>query len=111
MIFGLAAELADPGDEGFVQEAALGEIVQERDERGFRRRQEVVLEAMEIVAVRVPERVAVVVPVDRNQRHAALDKPAGEEHALPVDIPPVAVAERVRFLGKIKRLAGGFRGQ
>ena len=52
-----------------------------------------VLQVVEVVAVGVPEVLAVVVPVDRHQRDARLDQASAEQEALAVDVPAVGVAE------------------
>ena len=44
--------------------------------------------------------------VDRDEAHAGLDQPAGQQAALAEAGPAVAVADRVRFLLEGERLAG-----
>ena len=60
----LAAELADPDHQRLVQQPALVEIGRAAPRAPVGRRNQVVLEPVEVVAVRVPEVPAVVVPVD-----------------------------------------------
>ena len=69
----------------------------------------VVLELGEVVAVRVPGGVGVGRPGDAGDARAGLDQPAGEQDALAVDVPAVAVAGARVFavdVGTRSRVAG-----
>ena len=92
-----AAELADPDDERLIEQAATVQVVEQRREPLVGRGHQAVLELIEVVAVRVPEVLAVVVPVDRHQADARLDQPTRQQEALTVDVPPIAVAEPRAF--------------
>ena len=102
----LAAELSHPGYNRIGQEAPLFEIgssraASARSEGGIRS----FLEAVEIVAVRIPKILSVVVPIDGDQRHAMLDQPPGKQHALSVYVAAVAIANRGRLLRQVERLS------
>ena len=72
---------------------------------------EAVLEVVEVVGMRVPEVLAVVVPVDRHQADPRLDEPAGEQEALAVDVSAVAVAGLGVFAVEPEGAAGLGRGR
>ena len=86
------AELADPDDEGLVEEPARAEVIEERREPLVGRRHQSILKLVEVVTVGVPEVLAVVMPVDCDQTDARFDKSAAKQQALPVNVPAVAVA-------------------
>ena len=97
-----AAEFADPDDQRFVEQAASIQVVEQGGETLVGRGHQAVLELIEIVAVRIPEVLSVVVPVDRHQADARLDEPARQQQALAVDVPAVAVAESGVFPIELK---------
>ncbi len=70
-----AAEFADPDDERLIEHAATVEVFEQRREPLVGRGHQAVLELIEVVAVGVPEVLAVVVPVDCHQADARLDQP------------------------------------
>jgi hypothetical protein len=47
---------------------------------------------LKVLTVRVPEVLAVVVPVDRDETHARLNQPPRQQQALAVDVAAVAIA-------------------
>jgi len=74
-------------------------------------RHQAVLEVLKILPVRVPEVLAVVVPVDGHQWHAEFDQPPGQQQALTVDVAAVLVAEVRRLFLDVERGPGSGRGQ
>ena len=108
---GVAAEFADPDDQGFVEHAAAVEVVEECGEAEVGGGHEAVLELVEVIAVGVPEVDAVVVPVDGDEWDAGLDQATGEEEALAVDVAAVAVAQAGVFAVDVEGASGLGRGE
>ena len=71
------------------------QVVEQRGDALVERRQQVVLEAAEVVAVRVP--VLHAAHVGLHDRHAGLDQPAGQQQRLTEGMPAVAVAHATRL--------------
>src|SRR5580693_6248735 len=88
-----AAELAHPDDECLIEQAATVHVVEQRREPLIGWGHQAILELIEVVTVRVPEVLAIVVPVDRDQADARLDEPTRQQETLTVDVPPIAVAQ------------------
>ena len=92
------AELARDDDEGFFQQAAGGEVVEQGGDASVGRREEGILERLEIALVRVP---ALDVPhVDLDDRHAGLHQPLGQQERLAEHVAAVAVADPRVFLAE-----------
>lgn len=92
-----ATELTNPRDDRFLQQTAVAQIIQQRAQRTIRRWNQVILQAVEVVAVSVPEVLAVVVPVHRDQRNTAFHQSPGQEHALTMNVPAIAIPHRIGF--------------
>ena len=101
------AELTDPGDDRFVEHSTGFEVGQQGRQRAVGRRHQFVFQAIEVVAVRVPEVLAIIVPVDADERDAAFDQPPGEQHALSMNVATILVAG----LGRLARQVEGFAGR
>jgi hypothetical protein len=74
-----AAELADPHNQRLVEKAALGQVLQQGRKNLIGGRHQAVLEAAEVVRVRIPEELPVLMPVDAYQADARLNQPPGQE--------------------------------
>ena len=99
-----AAELAHGDDERRVEQAAIGQVVDQRRERQVGRREQVVLEPGEDVLMGVPvgELAVVLAIVNGDKPDARLDQPAGQKYTLAVLGAAVAVAEPGVFLVKVE---------
>ena len=90
------------------------QVVEQGREGPVELRQQAVLQAVEVVAVRVPAAAAlaqrveflVALPEDRHERHAGLDQPPGQQHRHGVDARAVARPHRLRFGAEVE---GGLR--
>src|SRR5262249_17759727 len=86
-----AAELAEPYDQGLVQQAALGQVLQKHCVTPVLDRQDAVLEKLEVVPVRVPGqrqtpgKAIETNRVDIDERDTGLDESAGQKAALAED--------------------------
>src|SRR5262249_45493877 len=105
-----AAELAHHHDERPAEQAAGVEVFDQARHGRIQLGKERILQADEVVAVRVPRGVGVGGPGDRDDAGAGLDQPAGEEARLAVDVPAVAVAGPRVLAVDPEGLAGGGRG-
>ncbi len=85
-------EFADPDNQSIVQHAAISEICQHGGKSHVGRRNQIVLQSLEVVAVRVPEALAIIVPVDTNIRHSELQQSPSHQHALTVDVATVTIS-------------------
>ena len=74
------------------EHAAGDQVVEQARKGGVELGEQGVLERGEVVAVGVPGGVGVGRPRDARDARAGLDQPSGEQHALAVDVPAVAVA-------------------
>jgi len=82
---GHAAHLAGDQHQGFVEQAAAGEVLEKGREGLIELRQQVLAQAVEVVAVRVPAAGAlaargdafILLPEHRHERHAGFDQAAG----------------------------------
>src|SRR5688572_6380287 len=104
------AEFTDPSNDRVVQQSAFRKVGEQRSQSLVRNWNQVVLEPVEVVPVRIPKTPPIVVPVDIDDGHSLLDQPPGEQHALTVDVAPITVTHGSRLLGKIERLAHRGRG-
>ena len=93
--FAACAEFAHPGDDRVVEHAAPFEILEQRRQCLVGGRNQIVFEPVEVVAVRVPEVAAIVVPIDRHERDAMLDQAARKQDALAVDVAAVSISDRI----------------
>ena len=99
-IFGLRPISLETMHQRLVQQAALVQVVEQGGERPVELGQQAVLQAVEVVAVRVPAAAAlaqlvellVAFPEDGDERHAGLDQPAGQQHRHGVDARAVLLA-------------------
>ena len=73
-----AAKFADPADECVAEHLPLFEIAEQGGQRLIGRRDQVILQAVEVVTVGVPKGLVIVVPVDADHRHAVFDETTGE---------------------------------
>ena len=79
-----------------IEQAALGQVVEQGGVGLLHRRHEPVLQPVEVVLVRVPGDARA---VDRgDEADAGLDEPAGQQVRLAPGVPAVALADRVRLL-------------
>src|SRR5262249_62035995 len=112
-----APELAEPYDQGLVQQAALGQVLQKHCVTAVLDRQDAVLEKLEIVPVRVPgqgQTAGKAIETNRvniDERDTGLDESAGQKAALAEDIASVAIAQPRVFLLQPQCLAGACRGE
>ena len=103
-----AAELTDGHHQRFIQQAALGKIVDQCGERDVELRAEAILEPVRVAGVRVPHRVvdrvvaALARPIHVHQSHPGLDQPARQQHALTPRMPAKPIPRRGRFLPQIE---------
>ena len=95
-----AAKLAAPPDDGALQQAALGQILQQR-RHAFVHFRQLPAHDLEVLLVRVPALV-----VDRDVGHAVFDQPPRHQAGLPERVAAVAVAQVVLLLRQIEHLAG-----
>ena len=102
-----AAEIAHPDHQRAVQQAALGQVVEQCRVRLLHRRHETVLELLEVVLVRVPGDARA---VDRgDEPHARLDQPPRQQVRLAPRVPAVALADLRRLLRQIECSPGCLR--
>ena len=66
----LATKFSNPNDQGLFQHSALLQIFEKSREGHVCRRNKIVLEPIEIIAVRIPKIATIVMPIDGNQRYA-----------------------------------------
>ena len=97
---GRAAELAGHDHQRLVEQAPGRQVVEQRRDAPVGRRQQPVLERLEVGRVRVPGLDPAHVHLD--DRHAHLDQPAGQQQRLAVHVPAVAVAEPRVFLAQVE---------
>ena len=110
-IFGLRPISLVTSTSVVVQQAALVQVVEQRREGPVELRQQAVLQAVEVVAVRVPAAAAlaqlveflVALPEDGDERHARLDQPPGQQHRHGVDARAVPLADRLRLGAQVER--------
>jgi hypothetical protein len=88
---GAASEFAGPDDEGVVEQTAVIQVFENRGEGLIGGRDQVAFESLEVVAVCIPEVLAIVVPVDGNEGNAMFEEPASEEDGLSMDVAAVAI--------------------
>jgi hypothetical protein len=79
-------ELAHDDDEGTVEHAAGGQVVEQAGDGGVERGKEPVLKVGEVLAVGIPGGVGVGGPGDVDEPGAGLDESPGEQNALAVDV-------------------------
>ncbi|GIW85995.1 MAG: hypothetical protein KatS3mg108_0319 [Isosphaeraceae bacterium] len=124
--FGGAAELADGQDQGFVEEAAGVEVVEESGEAAVEHGEDGLFEQGEVLAVGVPGLVEASAGADGDDADAGFDEAASQEEALAevgqtaeltglagagvVGVEAVAEADRVGFLGEVEGAACGGAG-
>ena len=102
------AELAHPNDQCFVEQPAIGKVLQQRRIREVHRRHQCFLQALAVLGMRVPSgRNCVVVlptcPIDMNEGNTCFDQSSRQQHALSEPISPVAFANFIGFLLNGKR--------
>jgi len=106
---GASTEFSDPDHERFVEESTLVEVVEECREGFVGWRGQVVSEPFEIVAVRVPEVLVVLMPVDADETASGFDEASGHQYALTVNVATVAFAGCRGFTVEIEGLPDGGR--
>ncbi len=113
-----ATHLAGDQEQRPCQQPTCGQVLDQCREGPVELRQEVLLQAVEVVAVRIPAAGAlalirdglILLPEDRDERDAGLHQPAGQEQAHAVDRLTVAFAD-ARGLGRDVERRGGARGR
>ena len=103
-----AAELAHPDDQRRIEQAAGSQVFHQG---GPGRVEDVAqaLDGVEVLLVRVPADAVVVHTAqgDLDERHAALDQPAGQQAALAEQVAAIGIAHAVRLLFQVERLGRG----
>src|ERR1039458_4682634 len=97
--FGCSAEFAAPPDNCAVQQAALGEILEQRRQASIHLRQ-FLTHYLEILAVRVPALI-----VDRDAPNSPLHQAPRRQAGLAEGVAAIAVAHLVFFLRQVEHLA------
>src|SRR5262245_26926334 len=95
---GRASKVAEPHDQGTLQQTAVVQILQECRIPPIEARQQAGFEALEVVLVRVPAAVG-----HRHEVHARFDEPPGEQTGLAERVATVGLAEAVRLLAQVER--------
>ena len=85
---GRPAELAHHHDQRVVEQAPLAEVFDQRGDPLVERRGQGVLDRREVLRVRVPAELAHAAVVDRDERDARLDQPAGQQARLADAVRP-----------------------
>ena len=106
-----STKLTYPSNDCVSEQSPLVEVGKQRRKCLIGGRDQVILQAGEIVAMRVPKSLAVVVPVDADERYTVLYESPCQQHALPVDVAPVTIANGCRFLRQVECLPRGGRTQ
>ena len=106
---GCPAELAHGDDQGFLEESATAQVVNQGRECLVGRWNQVVLEPAEHVLMGVPVGVLSVVlaVVNRDKPYAGFDQAASQENALPEFVTSIAVTQFWVFRAKVKRPTDG----
>ena len=99
------AEVAEPHDQRVVQQPAVVQVFQQGRVAAIEHRQLALLQALEVVLVRVPAAVG-----DGDELHARLDQPPGQQARLAERASAVALARAVGLLAQVERLLGPGRG-
>ena len=99
------SHVAGHHDQRRLQQAALGQILQQGRECPVEERQQEVFEQVEVVLVRVPVAGTLGLGVDGDEGDAGFDQPPRQQHAGPERVSSVAVAHRRRLLFEVKREA------
>ena len=115
----LAPHFAGHNDHGLIEQAAFGEIFQQRAQRSIEFGQQPVFQAVEVVPVRVPpattlaERVEFLVRLvkHRDKWHSRLHQPAGQQERHPHDARPVPLPQWFGLLLQIERTLRSLRGE
>ncbi len=104
-----------------LQQPPLAQVFQQRRKTAVKLREQRLLQAAEVVAVRVPPpgtrtfqflgSLSIGQPIDRHERHLRLHQPTGQQQALPVHGPAIALPHRRGLAFEIKRLPGRPPGQ
>ena len=116
---GRAPHLAGHQHEGLVQQAARGQVLQKSGEGAVKLRQQVLAQAVEVVAVRVPSTRAlallggafILLPKHGHKRHPRLDHAPCHQEAHAIDVLAIALAKFDRLRGNVESAGGGIGGQ
>src|SRR3954451_53154 len=103
--FWLAPHFAGDEHECLIEQSPLSQVVDERGKPAVEFREQVLLQASEIVRVRIPPAGAlaligdlfVLLPKDGDERHFRLDQPAGQKQAHAVYGLAIALADGRRL--------------
>ena len=106
-----STKFTHPDHQRFFQTPRLRKIIQHGTQRAISRWNQVVLQAIKVVAVRVPEVLAVIVPVDRDERDPLIEQPPGQQHALPMNGPAIPFTRFIGLTLQVKRLTNSGRSE
>ncbi len=103
-----STKIGQGDDQGFIEHVSIRKVVEQCREGAIVRRQHIILEPIEVVAVRIPVIARRSIQIacrhaNRHHRDAHFNQPAGQQNALAADMLAVAVAELGILTGEIQR--------